>query len=361
MDLPKSQLTADCGPESVCAVLNYWNRPVTVEDISAIVRDRGKQGILSSDLPLLARSKGLQATFLEGAVTHLRRAIRRGVPPILMVGTDDGGGHFFVVIAYSDVDRAIICEDYGGLKRMIEYGDLETKWDAGGRLLLLLELTTVEKDVQTATELESREKYVEAGKLFRRALETEPEHHAARVGLGNCLLHQGKLEEALAEYRHAEKIDPDDPRLVNNIAHILLELKRDTAGAERLAEKAVDLFREAHARARSALERETQLAVRKARARDLRHAGLDLAYALGTLGQAREAVGKDAMAVSAWKASYDHLPLDKGNLRARRLLLIAGCCRRMEMPNEARATLKKALREARDPELKKEIEAALSP
>ena len=209
--------------------------------------------------------------------------------------------------------------------------------------------------------LESRKKYGEAEKLYRRALESEPTLHGARVGLGNCLLHQGKLEDALVEYRRAQKSGAEDARLANNIAHVLLELKRDTADAVRLAEKAVDMFREAHARARSALERETQLAARRARERDIRHAGLDLAFALGTLGQARLAGGNHAMAVSAWKASYDHLPLTEGDLRARRLLLIARSCREMEMPNEAQATLRKALREARDPDLKKEIETALRP
>jgi hypothetical protein len=87
---------------------------------------------------------------------------------------------------------------------------------------------------------------------------------------------------------------------------------------------------------------------------------MDLADALGTLGQARAANDRHDLAIAAWKAARDHYPLTEFDVRAKRLLEIAQSCRALNMPAEARRNLEAALAEARDPDLRTRIQSLLS-
>lgn len=61
----------------------------------------------------------------------------------------------------------------------------------------------------------------------------------ARLYLGNLLYGQGKLDDAEAEYRKAMQALPNNPEVLNNLAWLLHERRKDLAEAEALALKAV--------------------------------------------------------------------------------------------------------------------------
>ena len=349
MTLPRSRLSADCGPETLCAVVTYWGKPASVEELSHLVRDPNVGGIYSADVPLYARRKGLKATVLEGTLGRLKKAVDRGVPPILMVATGGGNFHFFVATGYSDRERRVVVEEYGDRKRLLGYDEVEDIWPPAGRLLIELEVPGAEDLHRQAAHLESEGLWAEAAETYRRAIAMDPEHFEARAGLGNCLLAQGKLEAARDAYKEALALQPSDARILNNLANVHVELGRDLDEAERLAEGAVG-------RLRQALERERAEAPRS---RDLPRLERDLAHALGTLGQASRANGKFVPAVAAFKASYDHFPVDAFDARAKRLYEIGLCYRSLSMPAEARRHLERARAEARDPSLQARIDDAL--
>ncbi len=359
LTLPKSRLTADCGPESLAAVMDYWGRPADVRDVSQKIRDPKKIGISSADASLVALLRGLKATYVDGSVGRIKRAIDRGVPPIIMVESGGGLFHFFVVTGYNDREGVVVCEEYGAGKRLIGYEELEAVWAKPGHYMVEIEASKADDLYREAGSRESKGLFAEGEALFRKALELDPEHYESRVGLGNCLLSQGKAEPALAEYRKAQGANAADPRVLNNLAHALLELKRDTTEAEDLAGRAVEEYRAVHTRARREMEAETVPAFRASRQREALRAERDLAHALGTLGQARAANGQHAAAIAAWKASYDHLPLTDAYFRAKRLLEMGLSYRAAGMPAEGRSHLQRALAESPDPAQKTAIESAL--
>lgn len=330
-----------------------------VHEISPLVRDPEARGTLPSRLAPLARHRGFKVTLVDGSISRLRKAVDRGVPPIIMTESGTGDFHFFVVSGYSDQEKTIVCEEYQDSKRLIPYEQLEALWEKPGRVMIEIEPTTSDADFRAGADRESKGLFAEALFLYRRALRADPEHYEARVGAGNCLLASGKLEEAMKEYEHARRLDPDDPKVLNNLAHLFLELRRDAAEAERLAEQAVSRFEEGFRKAKGEAERETRPARRAALEKELSWKELDWAYALGTLGQARSACGKHALAIAAWKASFDHLPLTEHDARAKRLLEIGLAYRTQGMPEESRTQLERALREARDPSLRAKIEESL--
>jgi tetratricopeptide (TPR) repeat protein len=357
--LPKSRLSSDCGPEAVCAVINYWGKPATVEEISMLVRDPKVTGIFSADLPHLARQKGLKPTLLAGNAGQIKKSVDRDVPPIIMVSGRTGEFHYFVVSGYNDKELLIVCEEYDQTKRLISYDELESLWGPADHVMLELELSNAESDYLGGANLESEGLFAEAIQFYKRALGIDPEHYETRVGLGNCLLAQGKMSEALEEYRRAFKTNSTDPRVCNNLANIYIELKSELKEAERLAGISVDQFDAAYRHAREEVDRETVQAIRSIKQRELSRTELDLAHALGTLGQARAANGEHSQAVAAWQASFDHFPLTEFDSRAKRLYEMALSYRQVSMPAQARTCLKDSLELARDSALRSKIEDAL--
>lgn len=360
VELPRSPQTADCGPEALSAVITSWGRPASVEELSRLLRNPlQKEGVVTPELLPVARQKGLKVTLVHGSVGRIRQAVDRGVAPIIVV--DAGGGlfHFFVVTGYSDLKQRILCADFGASQRQIDYEEVERRWEPAGNVMLELEPATAQADFDTGVNLENEGRYAEAVVYYRRALRADPGHFDARLGLGTCLLHLKKFEEALAEYTRAHAADPDDPRLCGNMAHLLLELKRDPPRAERLSGHAVETLGRRLSAAQEARDRETRPDLRKLRQREVDATELTLAYALGTLGQARAANGKHAEARAAFQASHDHFPLTEFDARAKRQYELGLSCRALQMPAEARLHFMRALREAKDPALRGLIEKAL--
>lgn len=357
--LPRSRLTSDCGPESICAVINYWGKPASVQEISLLVRDANVNGILTTRVPGLARAKGLKAVSRTGSVGHIKNAIDRDVPPVIMVDSGSGAFHFFVVSGYNDRDQTIVCEEYDNSKRLIGYAEVEERWQAAGHLMVELEKSGADDDFQAGADREAKGRYGEAIELYKRALRADPAHYESLLGLGNCLLFTRKLEEARVEYKKAYAINSADPKVCNNLANVLVELKVDAAEAERLAAAAVGHYTTEVRRAKDEIAREPQGAVRSLREKELALRELDLADALGTLGQALAFADRHVPAIAAWTASLDHYPLTEFDTRARRLLEIGLSQRRISMPADARRSLERALAEAKDPQLREKIEAAL--
>jgi len=58
--------------------------------------------------------------------------------------------------------------------------------------------------------------------LWRRAVEATSNNEMAHIKLGNALNEQGKVEEAVAQYREALRVKPDSARAYNNLAMIRL-------------------------------------------------------------------------------------------------------------------------------------------
>ncbi|MBI3267747.1 MAG: C39 family peptidase [Planctomycetes bacterium] len=148
--LPRGKTLYDCGPESLTAILQFWGKTCSVEEVAEKTFFKDKQGTLSLDLPLFARSKGLFAEIVRGTLERVRLYIDRGIPLILMIdvatlplynpGIADPHSlwHFIVVTGYNDDAREVVCELYGGQKMLISYPYLLKSWGKGGNYTLVI-------------------------------------------------------------------------------------------------------------------------------------------------------------------------------------------------------------------------------
>ena len=81
--------------------------------------------------------------------------------------------------------------------------------------------------------------------LWRDTLVQNPDSYLAHSHLGSTLMSRGKSRQALAHYREALRVKPDDPVSLNNVAWFLATTAddglRDGSEAVVLAERAVRL------------------------------------------------------------------------------------------------------------------------
>lgn len=357
--LPRGETTYDCGPESIAAVLQYWGKPGDVQHLSRLLVDPKLKSTSSNNIAPALRKMGMAASPLPGSVGRIKIEIDAGRPAIILLRLSRSLFHYYVVSGYNDRLGGIVCEERDGSKTLLSYEEIDPMWRESGYVMYSIEPSNAAADYDAAVSYEEVGNHERAIELYRRVLEADPGYHEARLGLGNCLAGLGKLEEAATEYETALKAIPNEPKLLNNLAYVWTMLGRRLQEAEELAGRAVELLRDSVKRLEarvSAAKEETERAARK---RDLLDRTLDLADACGTLGQVRSRLEKHDLAIAAWKASLDLLPLDEFDSRAKRHYEIALAFRKLGMPAEARKHLGAAAEIVKDPELKRRIEEAL--
>jgi hypothetical protein len=65
-----------------------------------------------------------------------------------------------------------------------------------------------------------------AAELIGKAIAINPREASSHSNLGNLLLHQGRLDEAVARYHRALRLRPNFPEALNNLGNALRALKR---------------------------------------------------------------------------------------------------------------------------------------
>lgn len=357
ISLPRGTVSYDCGPEALSAVLRFYGREIGVEEISRQIYDPQRKGTPSPMLAPLARQLGFAAAYAEGSIGRVKEAIDRDTPPIIMVKIADDLFHFFVVSGYSDKERMLLCEDYDANKRAIPYDEIERMWEESQYFYLEITPSTAESEYAVAAELESEGTYDDAIASYRRAITKDPDHEPSYVGIGNCKLALGRRDEAIDMYEKALKLYASDPKAANNLAHALWERgnAEDLPRARELAEKAVDTYNDRMQTTRRIIDSipgqrdkapENADTMRRELVQRLNETEIELALAFGTLASIRYAAGDYALAVTAWKASYDLLPLAHDRLRAKRLAMIAKSYRELHVTSQYREYRKRAIDEA---------------
>jgi tetratricopeptide (TPR) repeat protein len=72
---------------------------------------------------------------------------------------------------------------------------------------------------------------------FRKATELAPKNESYKSQFAQCLDVLGRRDEAIVQYRAAEKINPNDPIILNNLAFLLVDTGGDLDEAMMLAER----------------------------------------------------------------------------------------------------------------------------
>lgn len=357
--LPTGKVTYDCGPEALTCVLRYHGKEVSVDEITSRIYNPDAKATISTQMAPTARLFGLAANLVDGSVGRLKQCIDRAEPPIIMVRVNDDLNHFFVVTGYSDSKQMVLVEEYDGLKRAIEYGELGDTWSPVAFFMLELAPSTAETEFAEGARLEEQGEYDAAIERYHKALSMDPMHQPSLVGLGNGHLAKREYDRAIEFYRRALSLYEDDPKALNNLAHTLWATGDKLDEAKRHADRAVQIYSERldtlknieATRGGMGASVDSLSEVR----RRINESRIELALAYGTLAAVRYAQREYMLAISAWKASFDLLDLSYPDLRARRLLMIARAFKELNVRSQWQSHLDQALDLAQDANLREEI------
>ena len=361
--LPTGKVTYDCGPEALTCVMRYLGQDVSVDEITARIYnpDLGPQGgTVSTQLAPMARQLGFAARYIDGTIGRLKRAVDRNEPPIIMVRINGNMHHFYVVTGYSDRKQMILCEEYKGNKVALTFEELNDLWSPTKYFMLEISRCTAETEFREGARLEGAGEHDKAIARYQAALAKDPAHQPSFVGLGNCYLAKNERALAIENYRTAVRYYEDDPKALNNLAHALWETGDKLDEARRRSNRSVQIYVD---RIESLKKIHEMQKLKGASAESLKkliqrinESEIELALAYGTLAAIRYALREYALAISAWKASYDLLNLAYPDLRARRLLMIARAYKHLNVRSQWKNYVDEALRIARNPQMRNEIE-----
>lgn len=359
LTLPTGKVTYDCGPEALTCVLRSFGKEVSVDEITARIYNPNEQATISTQMAPTARMFGLAANLIEGSVGLIKQSIDRGEPPIIMVRVNDDLHHFFVVTGYSDTKQMILCEEYDGLKRAIEYRELTDMWQPVAFFMLQIAPSTAETEFAEGARLEEQGRYDEAIERYHKALSMDPMHQPSLVGLGNCELAKGEYDRAVEFYRRALSLYEDDPKALNNLAHTLWAQGTRLDEAKRHSDRSVTIYSDRLNTLENIRKTREGLGASEGSIGEIRRrineTRIELALSYGTLAAIRYALREYMLAISAWKASFDLLDMSYTDLRARRLLMIARAFKELNVRSQWQSHLEQALELAQDTTLREEI------
>jgi ABC-type bacteriocin/lantibiotic exporter with double-glycine peptidase domain len=119
-----------CGPSSLAGVLNYYEVPVSPEDIAKEIFSESARGTLTLDMVLFAQKRGLHVRQYTGDAEDLRKNIDRGYPLIMLV---DYGfslyqvNHFMVVVGYNA--HGVIVNSGRNREKYLPWKDFLKTWE----------------------------------------------------------------------------------------------------------------------------------------------------------------------------------------------------------------------------------------
>jgi ABC-type bacteriocin/lantibiotic exporter with double-glycine peptidase domain len=136
------QTQYQCGPASLAAVLNYWGRSVTPEQITQDIYRPRMKGTLSLDLWQYAKEQDVRATLHQGSWEFLETEVRQDHPVIAFLNLgfrEMPLGHFLVVVGLDPDEKSVIV--YSGVtqNQRIPFDHFRTAWEKTNYWSLLIE------------------------------------------------------------------------------------------------------------------------------------------------------------------------------------------------------------------------------
>ena len=360
VSLPQgSHSPTDCGPETLCAALNFLGINVSISEVESAVYLPSIKGSEPTHIVAFARRKGAKAKVTErGGTFKLKELIQAGSPVIIEV-TRGGQFHYYLIAGISDTEGVVVCAYYGDRQHLLRYDLLDELWRPTRFRSITFTVPPAEELALEGWDCLEGGRYELAEELFLKSLKLKPEEPLALSGLGKLRLIQSRLEEAQDLLERALKLMPGDPEALNNLADTILNRKGDAARAERLSGEAVA------SKLREIRELEEDLIVappgtEQRIKEDAAEAKRRVFYYMGTQGQSLERNGKAAASVEARERSFEYAPEDDPDGIARRHVETALALRTLGEGGRASEHLRKARAVAKDPELQKRIDGLIA-
>jgi hypothetical protein len=222
-----------CGPASLAAVLATAGVQATPDELAREVYLPARQGSLQAELLGAVRRRGLLAYVLPPGGSALFGQVAAGTPvlALLNLGVESYPiWHYAVVVGFDRRREEVILRSGRTQRASWSWRRFERSWRLADRWAMVVlapgvmpAQPVVLNHLAGCAGLEAAGQLDPAGTCYEAAAKRWPELALAQVGLGNVAYARGAYIEAVAAYRRAAILAPQDGIARNNLAQALFD------------------------------------------------------------------------------------------------------------------------------------------
>ena len=236
------QVTDQCGPSALAAVLNSSGIAVLPEALKSQIYIPGRQGSLQIELLAAARGYGRMPYHIDTNVSAIVSEVRAGRPVLVLQNLGSKRKpvwHYAVVIGYLADEKRFVLRSGDQNRHVIGVSRFARTWQKAGYWGVLVlgpgEMPAVpnaDKYVRAVAALEAIGDIAGAVAGYEAATGRWPEHTLAWLGLGNTFYSRGQLELAEDAYKKLLVLDSHNLAGLNNLSQVQMDQGQMTkAGA----------------------------------------------------------------------------------------------------------------------------------
>lgn len=234
-----------CGPAALATALDYAGVRTTPAALAPQVYLPARRGSLQLELLAAARRHGVVPYVLAPRLDALFAEVQAGHPVVVLQNLAFAWyprWHYAVVVGFDLAREEVVLRSGRERRRIVPLRVFERTWrraDYWAMVALppgVLPRTAEELPyLQAVVALERMQRWEEARKAYRAALERWPASLGAQLGLGNAAYALGDRPGAERAYRAAASRHPDAGIAFNNLAQVLADLGRFAEAEEAIA------------------------------------------------------------------------------------------------------------------------------
>ena len=228
-----AQVTDQCGPSALAAILNSSGVAVTPEALKSRIYIPGRQGSLQIEMLAATRGYGRMPYLIDTDITALLDEVRGGRPVLVLQNLGSKHApiwHYAVVVGYLVNDRRFILRSGDQERHVTSASKFIRTWQRAGYWGVLAlqpgempEFPDANKYIRSVAALEAIGDIESAMAGYNSAIERWPEHSLAWLGVGNAYYAQGNLDSAESAYKRLLSMDSDHLVALNNLSQVQID------------------------------------------------------------------------------------------------------------------------------------------
>lgn len=230
---------------------NFYGHKVSQDDIAGAIYLPEIRGTLTTELADYARHFRFWVRSYRGSTSDLRQKLTAGIP-LIVLGKISTQYHYFIVLAIDDFRGTLTVHSDTRPFLELRQESFERFWDRADRWTLLIcpvnrvhWKLSAEEHNDLGVYSERAGQWAAAEQHYRAAVALRHDSSYFYMNLGNVLLKQRRLPEAVDAFARAVAIDPQNADALNNLACVYLDLGENLDKAVHLSRKAA-LIRPSH-------------------------------------------------------------------------------------------------------------------
>lgn len=227
------QVTDQCGPSALAAILNSSGVMVTPEALKSRIYIPDRQGSLQIELLAATRGYGRMPYLIDTDISALLGEVRGGRPVLVLQNLGRKLApiwHYAVVVGYLADKRQFVLRSGDQKRHVTSASRFIRSWQRAGYWGVLAlqpgEMPAspdADKFVRSVAAVEAIGDIESAVAGYHAATERWPEHSLAWLGVGNAYYSQGDLDSAESAYKRLLSMDSDHLIALNNLSQVQID------------------------------------------------------------------------------------------------------------------------------------------